>query len=278
MGQFFLCCSCGGSSEAPWAGPGQWPCPAQLQSPQKEPWLTSPGGPTQQFWPWWRNGRFAAHVSSFFSIGNLIFLKACFSWDLLSAAGLDVTRVPTSCHIPNAGQRSQCPPPLRAPCLAKPGQDQGDKQPTSHHTTMHTQHGTHQSQVVLGLSVGEQGENREAPLTQAPRPRRDRARWHHILASVGTYRLERCPAQGLHQPGWCRQESKPSSSDLPCSMAPASSHHYSTEQLPASASAPAPNAPAACPLAGDPLPAHLESQQTCGHSPDDASAPSRSAR
>lgn len=87
------------------------------QSP-KGPWLISPGGPTQQFWPWWRNRRFAAHVSSFFSIGNLVFLKACFSWDLFSAAGLDITLVSTSRCISNAREPvstlSVCPMPHQA--------------------------------------------------------------------------------------------------------------------------------------------------------------------
>lgn len=40
----------------------------------------------------------------------------------------------------------------------------------------------------------------------------------------------------------------------------------------------APNSPAACALAGHPLPAQVVSQQSCRHSPGDASAPSRSAR
>lgn len=103
-------------------------------------------------------------------------------------------------HIPPHSQHrakepvstpSVCPMPRQARA------DQGDKQPTSHHTAMHTQQGTHQSQVVLGLSVGEQGENREAPLTQAPHPRRDRAHWHHTLASVGHTQVRVVPGTGF---------------------------------------------------------------------------------
>lgn len=67
----------------------------------------------------------------------------------------------------------------------------------SHHTTMHTQQGTHQSQVVLGLSVGEQGENREAPLSQAPYPPHDCAPWHHALASKGSIQLRAVPGTGF---------------------------------------------------------------------------------
>lgn len=100
--------SCAVAVVAPANPHGQVQSSGCAQSP-KGPWLTSPGGPTQQFWPWWRNGRFAARVSSFFSIGNLAFLKACFSWDLFSAAGSGVTLVPTSCHTPNTRRASVHP-------------------------------------------------------------------------------------------------------------------------------------------------------------------------